>query len=61
MEPDPAKRKTLYQKANEIMVFDANLIYVATDPRIWAFTNPVKGITYDLSGNMALAGATIDK
>ncbi len=61
VEPDSAKRKTIYQKANEIMVFDANLIYVATDPRIWAFTNPVKGITYDLSGNMALAGATLEK
>jgi peptide/nickel transport system substrate-binding protein len=61
IELDPAKRKSLYQKANEIMVMDANLIYVATDPRIWAFTNTVKGITYDLSGNMALGAAFIDK
>jgi len=61
VEPDPAKRKAIYQKANEIMVFDANLIYVATDPRMWAFNNPVKGITYDLSGNMMLAGATLNK
>ena len=61
VEPDPAKRKTIYQQANEIMVFDANLIYVATDPRIWAFTAPVKGITYDLSGNMALSGAYLDR
>jgi hypothetical protein len=36
-------------------------IYVATDPRIWAFTIPVKNIYYDLSGNMALAGAYLDK
>ena len=61
VEPDPAKRKTMYQKANEIMVFDANLIYVATDPRIWAFTTPVKGVTYDLSGNMNLSAAYLDK
>jgi peptide/nickel transport system substrate-binding protein len=61
VEPDPAKRKEIYQKANEIMVMDANLIYVATDPRIWAFTRAVKGITYDLSGNMALGGAYLDK
>jgi peptide/nickel transport system substrate-binding protein len=61
VEPDPAKRKEIYQKANEIMVMDANLIYVATDPRIWAFAKAVKGITYDLSGNMALGGAYLDK
>ncbi|MFN8524615.1 MAG: ABC transporter substrate-binding protein [Chloroflexota bacterium] len=61
VEPDPAKRKTIYQKANEIMVFDANLIYLATDPRIWAFNKSVTGVTYDLSGNMALAGASIQK
>jgi len=61
VEPDPAKRKQIYQKANEVMVTDANLIYVATDPRIWAFTKPVKNIYYDLSGNMNLSGAYLDK
>jgi peptide/nickel transport system substrate-binding protein len=60
VEPDQAKRKSIYQKANEIMVTDANLIYVATDPRIWAFTKPVKNIYYDLSGNMNLSGAYLD-
>ena len=42
MSDPQAKRKAIYQKANEIMVTDANLIYVATDPRIWAFTKPVR-------------------
>jgi len=60
-EPDPAKRKTIDQKANEIMVTDANLIYVATDPCIWAFTKPGKYIFYDMSGNMNLSGAYLDK
>ena len=34
-EPDPAKRKAIYQKLNEMMVDESYLIMVATDPRIW--------------------------
>jgi peptide/nickel transport system substrate-binding protein len=61
VELDPAKRKTTYQKLNEIVVNEANIIHVATDPRVWVFSKAVKDVRFDLNGNLFLAGASLDK
>jgi peptide/nickel transport system substrate-binding protein len=60
-EPDPAKRKAIYQKLNEMMVDEAYLIQVATDPRIWALRKGTTGLDVDMSGNVMLAGVTVSK
>jgi ABC-type transport system substrate-binding protein len=54
VESDPAKRKAIYQKLNEIMVDEAYLIQVATDPRIWAVKKGIAGLDVDMSGNVML-------
>jgi peptide/nickel transport system substrate-binding protein len=59
VEPDPAKRKAIYQKLNEIVVDDAYLIHVATDPRIWAMKQSVNGFSIDLIANIILNTATV--
>jgi ABC-type transport system substrate-binding protein len=61
VEPDPAKRKAIYQKLNEMMVDEAYLIQVATDPRIWAMKKGVTGLDVDMSGNVMLAGVSVGK
>ena len=59
VEPDPAKRKAIYQKINEIMVDEAYLIQVATDPRIWALKKGVSGLDVDMSGNVMLGKVSV--
>ena len=54
VEPDPAKRKVIYQKLNEMFVDEAYLIQVATDPRIWALKKGITGLDVDLSGNVMM-------
>jgi peptide/nickel transport system substrate-binding protein len=54
IEPDQAKRKQMYQRLNEIVVDDAYLIHVATDPRIWAMKKSVTNFTIDLIANIWL-------
>jgi peptide/nickel transport system substrate-binding protein len=58
-ELDPAKRKTIYQKCNEIVVDDAAVIQVANDPRMWAWSSRVKGVITDLNGNITVTDAQL--
>jgi peptide/nickel transport system substrate-binding protein len=59
VELDTAKRKAMYQRLNEIVVEDAYLIHVATNPFIFAMKKGVNGFTTDLIGNVMLAGASV--
>jgi peptide/nickel transport system substrate-binding protein len=59
VEVDPAKRKSIYQRLNEIVVDDAYLIHVATDPRIWAMKTSVSGFNIDMIGNIILGPASV--
>ena len=59
VELDPAKRKSIYQRLNEIVVDDAYLIHVATDPRIWAMKKGVNGFSIDLIANIILNNASV--
>ncbi|MCC6179822.1 MAG: twin-arginine translocation signal domain-containing protein [Chloroflexi bacterium] len=61
VELDPAKRKSIYQKLNEMVIDEANMIMVATDPRVWAFNKAVTGVGYDLSGNIMLGSAHVGR
>jgi peptide/nickel transport system substrate-binding protein len=61
VELDPAKRKTIYQKLNEIVIAESNIIQVATDPRVWVFNKAVKGVVIDLNGNLMLDRVGLDK
>jgi peptide/nickel transport system substrate-binding protein len=56
-EADQAKRKTMYQRLNEIVVEDAYLIHVATNPFIFAMKKSVTGFGVDLTGNVILGTA----
>ena len=59
VEPDAAKRKAMYQRLNEIVVDDAYLIHVATNPRIWAMKKGVNDFSIDLIGNIILNTASV--
>jgi peptide/nickel transport system substrate-binding protein len=61
VELDPARRKQIYQKLNEIVVEESNIIHVATDPRVWVFSKAVKDVRFDLNGNLFLDRARIEK
>jgi peptide/nickel transport system substrate-binding protein len=61
VELDPAKRKAIYQKLNEIVVNECNILQVATDPRVWVFSKVVKDVRFDLNGNLFLAPMHLDK
>jgi peptide/nickel transport system substrate-binding protein len=58
-EPDEAKRKAIYQRLNEIVVEDAYLIHVATNPFIFAMKKGVNGLAVDLTGNVMLGTASV--
>lgn len=51
-EVDVEKRRTIYQRLNEIVVDSCNMIQVATDPRIWVFSTKVHGAHWDLNGDL---------
>ena len=59
IENDPAKRKAMYQRLNEIVVDDAYLIHVATDPRIWAMKKGVNNFSIDLIANIIMNTASV--
>jgi len=58
VELDAGKRKAIYQKLNEMVVDDAYLIQVATNPFIFAMKKSVQGLTTDLIGNVFLGTAS---
>jgi len=51
-EVDEAARREIYQRLNELVVDASHIIQVATDPRIWVFSNTVSGMYFDLGGNL---------
>jgi peptide/nickel transport system substrate-binding protein len=59
VELDQAKRKTIYQRLNEIVVEDAYLIHVATNPFIFAMKKGVSGFDVDLIGNVFLGTTSV--
>jgi peptide/nickel transport system substrate-binding protein len=61
VEIDPAKRRTIYQKLNEMVVDQSNIIHVATDPRVWVFNKAVTDVRYDLNGNLMLSKTWLNK
>ena len=61
VETDQAKRQQLYQQANQILVTDAPMLQVATNPRIWAATSKLQNVDIDLNGNLFLARASLAK
>lgn len=54
VELDLDARRALYQRANEILVDELPMIQVATDPRVWVWSNKVQGPHIDLVGNVTL-------
>lgn len=58
-EADPVKRKATYEKINDIYADEQNILEVATDPRMWAWSNKVKNVIVDLVGNITLTDTTI--
>jgi ABC-type transport system substrate-binding protein len=54
VELDLDTRREIYQRANEILVDELPMIQVATDPRIWVWSNKVQGPHIDLVGNISL-------
>lgn len=61
VETDQDKRQQIYQQTNQILVDDAPMLQVATNPRIWAATTKLNGVTIDLNGNLFLNGAWLAK
>jgi len=53
-EPDQAKRTTIYQRLNEIVLDECHVIQVATNPRVFAFNKSVQGMRVDLNGNLVM-------
>lgn len=61
VETDQAKRQQIYQQTNQILVDDAPVLQVATNPRIWAATTKLHDVDIDLNGNLFLARAWLGK
>jgi len=59
IEPDLVKRKSMYERINEIYRDEQHIMEVATDPRMWAWSNKVKGVVLDLVGNITLTDTTM--
>jgi peptide/nickel transport system substrate-binding protein len=51
-ELDQSKRKTMYQRCNEILTTELPMINVATNPRLWAFNTKVTGVHIDMNGDI---------
>lgn len=61
VEVDTAKRKAAYQRCNEIIVTECSHIQVATNPRVWTFTNKVKEVHIDQNGDVMFDTTWLDK
>jgi len=57
---DPATRKRIYQKLNEIVVRDCYCLSLVTLSNVWAWSSAVKGVTADLAGNLMVANAKLN-
>ena len=58
VETDVEKRKSIYQQLNELAIDLSHVIPVATNPRIFAYTNTIQGVKIDLNGNIFLDSAS---
>jgi len=61
VETDADKRRQIYQQTNQILVDDAPMLQVATNPRVWAATSKLHDVDIDLNGNLFLARASLAK
>ena len=61
VEPDTEKRRTIYQRLNEIILEESHVLQVATNPRLFAYGKGVSGARTDLSGNLVLDQATVTR
>jgi peptide/nickel transport system substrate-binding protein len=59
VEPDAAKRKSIYQQLNQMIVDEMFTIPIATNPRIWAASKKLQGVQIDLNANLYLAQASL--
>ncbi len=58
-EVDPAKRKDLYQQANQMLVDSSHVLVISTRSQYWVYNAKVTGIDVDLIGAIVLAGASV--
>ncbi len=58
-EIDPAKRTTIYQKCNQILVDSSHVLVISTRSQYWAYSAKVSEIPVDLIGAIVLSGASI--
>ncbi len=61
VELDPAKRATLYQKANEILVEELPMIQVVTNPYVAGLSKQVNGLYADLLGFYGFEEVWLDR
>lgn len=59
-EVDPEKRKTLYQRTNQILADSSHVLHISTRSKIIAWSSSVTNVTSDLLGALVLTEATID-
>lgn len=59
-EVDPEKRKTLYQRTNQILADSSHVLHISTRSKIIAWSSSVTNVTSDLLGALVLTEASID-
>ncbi|MBA2700315.1 MAG: ABC transporter substrate-binding protein [Chloroflexi bacterium] len=59
-EVDAAKRATIYQQCNQILVDSSHVLVISTRSQYWVYNAQVKNVDVDLIGAIVLAGASID-
>lgn len=59
-EVDPERRKTLYQRTNQILADSSHVLHISTRSKIIAWSSSVTNVTSDLLGALVLTEATID-
>ena len=60
-DPDAEKRKRLYQQANEMLLDSCHVIQIATNPRVFAYSQVVNGMRVDLNGNLVMDQAWVNR
>ena len=60
VETDPARRKEIYQRLNEITVDDCSVINICTASDTLAFAKGAKNVGVDLVGAMLADQATVE-
>jgi peptide/nickel transport system substrate-binding protein len=60
-DPDAEQRKRLYQQANEMLLDSCHVIQIATNPRVFAYSQVVNGMRVDLNGNLVMDQAWVNR